>query len=364
LAEEKQKAILVYAETKEERLFFFEEAVDELKRLSETAGIKVACCIKQDLKYIKPATLIGKGKIDELKRLVREKRADLVIFYNELSPTQLRNVSKVMNIRIIDRTALILDIFAGRARSREGKLQVELAQLIYFSTRLRGKGVELSRIVGGFKTKGPGEKKLEVQKRLIKDRIAKIKRELLKVRKTRALHRKTRKKMSMVTISLIGYTNTGKSTLLNYLSDASVMAEDRLFATLDPTTRKVWLPSNKTVLISDTVGFIHRLPKQLYEAFKATFEEVEESDILLHVIDMNHKYMDDQINAVKIMLREMGIQDKPIINVYNKADLEMENEEYICTLKERPDSVVISSLDGYGIDDLLKKIDEVLLIAI
>ena len=226
MAEEKQKAILVYAETREERLFFYEEAIDELERLSETAGIKVVGSVKQELKYIKPATLIGKGKIDEIKGLIREKRADTVIFYNELSPTQLRNINKVMNIRVIDRTALILDIFASRARSREGKLQVELAQLIYFSTRLRGKGVELSRIVGGFKTRGPGEKKLEVQKRLITNKIAKIKRELLKVRKTRALHRKTRKKMSMVTISLVGYTNTGKSTLLNYLSNASVMEED------------------------------------------------------------------------------------------------------------------------------------------
>jgi GTP-binding protein HflX len=358
LVSEADRAVLVYAETGEEKVFFYEEAVEELKRLCETASIKVADCIKQDLKHINPATLIGKGKLVELKELVREKGANLIVFYNELTPTQQRNINKDINLRVIDRTSLILDIFARRARSREGKLQVELAQLIYMSTRLRGKGVDLSRIVGGFTTRGPGEKKLETETRLIKKRIAKIRQELLKVRKTRGLHRKTRKRMSMMTVSLIGYTNAGKSTLLNYLAKESILAEDKLFATLDPTTRKVWLPSNKIVLVTDTVGFIHKLPKQLYEAFKATFEEVEESNILLHVIDMSHEYMDDQINVVKIMLKEMHIEDKPILNVYNKSDIVMHNEEYLNTISSRPDSVVISSLSGDGIGELLKRLDD------
>jgi GTP-binding protein HflX len=356
LAAEKDRAILVYAETKDEELFFYEEAIEELKRLCETAGIEVTGVIKQDLRKINTATLIGKGKIEELKALKSGENANLIVFHNELTPTQQRNINKEVDVRVIDRTALILGIFASRARSSEGKLQVELAQLIYMSTRLRGKGIELSRIVGGFTTRGPGEKKLELETRLIKRRITKIKGELLKVRKRRGLHRKTRKRRAMTTISLIGYTNAGKSTLLNYLAKESILAEDKLFATLDPTTRKVWLPSNKTVLITDTVGFIHRLPKQLYEAFKATFEEVEDANILLHVIDISHKYMEDQVNAVKMMLAEMGIEDKPILEVYNKADLLEDQEEYMERIRSRPDSVVISSVTGEGINELLDKV--------
>ncbi len=366
MSQKKERAILVYADTREitkrnanaKRVFFYEEAVEELKRLAYTAGIKVVGSIKQELKKVNPATLIGKGKVEELKELVHERRADTLIFYNELSPTQQRNLSEeIEETRVTDRTALILDIFANRARSNEGKLQVELAQLIYMSTHLRGKGIELSRIGGGAQTKGRGEKKLEEQKRLIKDRIAKIRRELQKVRKTRGLHRKNRQKMAMTTISLVGYTNAGKSTLLNRLAKESVLAEDKLFATLDPTTRNIWLPSNRRVLVSDTVGFIHNLPTQLYEAFKATFEEVEESNILLHIIDFSHKYMDDQVLAVEETLREMKVEDKPIINVYNKVDLLEDADEFIETVSMRENSVIISASTGCGIRNLLNKVD-------
>ncbi len=342
------------------KVFFYDEAVQELGRLAHTAGVKVVGRVRQELKRITAATLIGKGKIGELKELAREKSANTVIFYNELSPTQLRNLNKELNVRVIDRTALILDIFAQRARSMEGKLQVELAQMIYMSTRLVGKGIELSRIVGGFQTKGPGEKKLESQRRLIRDRIAKIRRKLVKVRQTRELHRKTRSKRAMTTASLVGYTNAGKSTLLNYIAKETLLAEDKLFATLDPTTRKIWMPTGGHILVSDTVGFIHKLPKQLYEAFKATFEEVEAAGILLHVIDMSHQYMDDQIITVQRMLEEMDISDKPVINVYNKADIVMRDEEYVDAISQRPESVVISSVTGYGIDTLLARIAQIL----
>ena len=354
---EKDRAILVYAETEDERLIFYDEAIDELKRLCETAGIEVMDCIKQGIKLVKPATLIGKGKLEELKNLTEKLNANLVIFNNELSPTQQRNINREVDLRVIDRSALILDIFAHRARSSEGQLQVELAQLVYMSTRLRGKGIELARLVGGYNTRGPGEKKLELETRLIKKRISKIRAELTKVRQRRSLHRKTRRKMAMQTVSLVGYTNAGKSTLINYLTKENILAENKLFATLDPTTRKLWLPSEKHVLISDTVGFIHRLPKQLYQAFKATFEEVEEADVLLHVIDMSHKHMEDQVITVKEMLRELEVDDKPIIEVYNKADL-LEDEDHIRKLKDSPSSAVISSVTGSGIVDLLNKISE------
>lgn len=365
---EKPRAILVYADTDEmkgdfetgQRIFFYDEAIEELKRLSQTNRIKVVGYVRQDVKHVSPATLIGSGKIAELKELIAELGANIVIFYNELSPTQQRNINKEIDVEVIDRTSLILDIFAGRARSNEGKLQVELAKLIYLSTRLRGKGVELSRIAGGMQTKGPGEKKLEVQKRRIKDRITKIRHELVKVRQTREIHRKNRRKMNMTTVALVGYTNAGKSTLLNYLANESVLAEDKLFATLDPTTRKLWLPNDRRVLITDTVGFIHKLPKQLSEAFKATFEEVEEADILLHVIDCSHMYMEDQAATVRLMFHEMGIEEKPIINLYNKVDLKLDDTDLIESIMRRPDSVVISSITGFGIKEMLVKICEML----
>ncbi|ACK42360.1 MULTISPECIES: GTPase HflX [Dictyoglomus] len=326
------------------------EELEELKLLSKTAGVKVQNVLlfggEPD-----PASFLRSGKLEELKYLVMEQRADLVIFNNDLSPVQLRNIEKEIPARIVDRTMLILDIFAQHARSKEGKIQVELAQLEYLLPRLTGRGETLSRLGGGIGTRGPGETKLEIDRRKIRKRIHTLKKELEEIKREREVQRKQR--LNLPQIALVGYTNAGKSTLFNLLTGANVRAEDLLFATLDPTVRKVNFKNNWEVLISDTVGFIRNLPEELLTAFRATLEEIYYVDLILHVIDISDKDFRKQIEVVESILEDMGIEDKTIIRVYNKIDLL--SKEEVRYLKQELDykpSVFISAKEGIGIEKL------------
>lgn len=298
--------------------------VAELKRLALTAGATVVHVCEQNLKSYNSATLIGPGKVDELKALIGEGGVDVALFNHDLTPVQQRNLEKSLGRRVLDRTELILDIFAQRAQSRDGKIQVELAQLRYLRPRLTGRGVELSRLGGGIGTRGPGETKLEVDRRRIGQRIARLRRELEKTRQTRRLQRKGRQRDGMRTLTLVGYTNAGKSSLLNRLTDAEALAKDQLFSTLDTTTRRLLLPNGKRALLSDTVGFISNLPEPLMAAFRATLEVVEEADALVHVMDASSPYLDEHMHAVQEALSELGCADKPMVIVFNKMDLASE----------------------------------------
>lgn len=330
--------------------------MEELVRLCETAGAQVVAEVIQRRRAPDSAYYIGKGKAQELAGLVEEKEANLVVVDEELSPSQTRNLEEVLDIRVIDRTALILDIFARRARTREGKLQVELAQLNYLLPRLTGRGKVLSRLAGGIGTRGPGETKLEVDRRVIRKRITDLKKEIESIKKQRALQRRARQKVPYPVVALVGYTNAGKSTLLNALTDSYVFTEDKLFATLDPTTRKIVLPGNQTILLTDTVGFIQKLPPHLVAAFRATLEEVQEADLLLHVVDFSHPDMEGQMTAVHEVLEDLGVSEKPIVFVFNKIDL-INDPLTLKRLKiNYPESVAISAQKGLNLEVLLEKI--------
>lgn len=332
------------------------EALDslaELKRLAESAGAVTVGELFQEIKEINPASLIGKGKAEEIK--AQSKNADMVILDADLSPVQQRNLEDLLDKKVLDRTGLILDIFAQRARTKEGQIQVELAQLKYLQTRLIGHGVALSRLGGGIGTRGPGETKLEMDRRRIKHRITKLNKELEAVRAMRRLHRSRRQSIPIPQVSLVGYTNAGKSTLLNCLTDSNVMVEDRLFATLDPTVRRLELPDGQKILISDTVGFIRRLPHALVEAFRATFEEVSESDLLVHVIDFSSKDWETQELTVEKVLKEMKIE-KPVIRAFNKVDLVDPAGilyPFGAPSKNNSGDVYLSAITGQGVDRLL-----------
>lgn len=349
-----ERAVLVGVELPGDHRVSLEESMNELSRLADTAGAKVVGRLVQKKTRPDTTTFLGKGKAGELAPLCEECGADLVICDRELSPAQARNLEDIAGVRVIDRSRLILDIFACRAKTKEGKLQVELAQLNYLLPRLTGKGVELSRLGGGIGTRGPGETKLEVDRRRIRRRIAELKAELEEVRRHRELLRRGRKEAPVPQISIVGYTNAGKSTLLNKLTGAGVFVEDKLFATLDPTTRKVILPNNETVLLTDTVGFISNLPHHLVAAFRATLEEVVESDILMHVIDISHPNAREQAETVKDVLASLGAGHKPTIPVYNKVDIIGEGQ--IPPPDPGEDPVLVSALSGYGMDDLLARI--------
>jgi GTP-binding protein HflX len=297
-----------------------EETLQELERLVETAGGETVGRIIQRREAPDPATYIGKGKLEELKALQAETQATTVIFDDQLSPAQQRNLERALEVKVLDRTALILDIFAQRARSHEGKLQVELAQMRYTLPRLGGKGLILSRLGGGIGTRGPGETKLEVDRRRIRSKIHDIEEEIKTVCAQRAVHRSRREQSGLPCIALVGYTNAGKSTLLNRLTDAGVLVEDKLFATLDPTIRLLILPSGRKVLLADTVGFIRKLPHALIAAFRATLEEVIYADVLMHVIDAGAPDWQEQSQAVYEVLKELDAADKPMITVMNKTD--------------------------------------------
>lgn len=335
-----------------------EDSVEELKQLADTAGAVVVAKFIQKRPKPDPAFFIGKGKVQELALYVQQENIDLCIFDDELSPAQQRNIEQAMGIRVLDRTALILDIFAQRAHTNEGKLQVELAQLQYTLPRIMGKGLSLSRLGGGIGTRGPGETKLEVDRRRIRDRIAYLKECISKVKSVRTLHRAGRNKASVPTVSLVGYTNAGKSTLLNKLTNSDIYAKDQLFATLDPTMRQLNLPDKQQVILTDTVGFIQRLPHQLVAAFQSTLEEVIESDILLHVIDVSHELYQEQSKAVYQVLSEIGVKDKTIITVYNKVDKLPEADGLIHRLEQEETSICISAKSGFNTDKLLELISE------
>ncbi|MBR5487866.1 MAG: GTPase HflX, partial [Phascolarctobacterium sp.] len=335
-----------------------EDSVEELKQLADTAGAQVVARFLQKRPKPDPAFFIGKGKVQELALFVQQENVDLCIFDDELSPAQQRNIEQAMGIRVLDRTALILDIFAQRARTNEGKLQVELAQLQYNLPRIMGKGLSLSRLGGGIGTRGPGETKLEVDRRRIRDRIAYIKECIGKVKSVRTLHRASRNKASVPTVSLVGYTNAGKSTLLNTLTNSDIYAKDQLFATLDPTTRQLELPDKQQAILTDTVGFIQRLPHQLVAAFQSTLEEVIEADVLLHVIDVSHELYKEQSNAVYHVLEQIGAKDKTIITVYNKIDKLPEDSALPARLTQEENSVCISAKAGLNLDKLLEMIAE------
>jgi GTP-binding protein HflX len=300
-----------------------DDAVDSLSELAElvkTAGATVVGTLIQKREKIHPGTYVGTGKVLEIAMLAEETGATGIVCDDELSPAQLKNLEELLQMKIMDRTLIILDIFAARASTNEGKIQVELAQLKYRLGRLTGLGRSMSRLGGGIGTRGPGEKKLEIDRRLINDRIAQLRRELAEVVKHRDITRAKRERQNVPVVAIVGYTNAGKSTLLNHMTDAAVLEEDKLFATLDPTTRLLGLSGKQEVLLTDTVGFIRKLPTQLIESFKSTLDEVREADLLLHVVDISHPGFEDQIAVVKQTLQDIGAGDKPVYLIFNKID--------------------------------------------
>ena len=330
------------------------ECVRELGRLADTAGVEVVGEAVQTIRRINPASFIGQGKVEEVRGRAEETKADVVIFDEPLSPAQQRNLERELNRKVIDRSALILDIFAQRARSLEGKMQVELAQLQYLLPRLTRQWTHLSRLGGGVGTRGPGETQLEVDRRRVRTRIGQLHRRLRDVERTRGLHRHERAAVPFPTVALVGYTNSGKSTLMNRLTQAGVLVEDRLFATLDPTVRRLRLPEGLTVLLADTVGFIHKLPHQLVDAFKSTLEEVRAADLLLHVIDVAQSTWPEQAQVVEAVLEEIGAGDRAVIRVFNKKDLLAAGSPPPAT---GPDAVSISARTGKDVAALLAAIE-------
>lgn len=334
-----------------------EQSLDELCELASTAGAVTVARVIQNLDNFNPTTYIGKGKIDEIKELIIEYDATGIICDDELSPAQMNNLSDALEIKIMDRTLLILDIFAARANTNEGKIQVELAQLRYRSSRLSGLGNALSRLGGGIGTRGPGETKLEMDRRIIHERIGQLKHELEAVVTHRELTRSQRSRSNIPVVAIVGYTNAGKSTLLNTLTGAGILAENKLFATLDPTTRGLELESGQQILLTDTVGFISKLPHHLVEAFKSTLEEAVYADIILHVVDASNPAMDSQMYVVYDTLEKLGAGDKPIITAFNK--IEIAGNKVLKDFKADK-TVNISALHGDGLTELKDTIEEVL----
>lgn len=333
-----------------------DESMRELTELVETAGGEVVAELVQNRPNPESGTYLGTGKLEELKAAIGTLSADLVIFDDELTPGQLRNISDFLGVQVLDRSMLILDIFAMRARSHEGKLQVELAQLKYQLPRLHGWGLEMHRLGAGIGTRGPGETQLEIDRRHIRTRINALEAELKEIKKHRGLLRSRRHKDGVITAALVGYTNAGKSTLLNRMTDAGVFAENKLFATLDTTSRQIVLEDNRKIILIDTVGFIRKLPHYLIEAFKSTLEEVAEADFLLHVIDVSSPETDNQITVVERVLGEIGAGGKPMINVYNKCDI---NSGYVPAGARADREVYISARTGAGLDALRQAVYEI-----
>ncbi|MFN8035775.1 MAG: GTPase HflX [Acidimicrobiia bacterium] len=353
----RQRALLVGTGFETRSVEEAERSLDELALLADTAGADPVEVVLQRRDTPDPATYVGRGKVEELQDLAEVHDVDVVVFDDELTPAQQRNLEKALGRDVVDRVALILDIFAQHASSQEGMVQVELAQLRYRLPRLRGRGVEMSRLGGGIGTRGPGETQLEVDRRRITRRVAKLEHDLDRLAKTRATQRKARRRSDLVSVALVGYTNAGKSTLLNRLTQAHVLVEDRLFSTLDPTTRRLRLPGGETVLVSDTVGFVRKLPHELVEAFRSTLEEVAGVDLLVHVVDASAPDADGQIDAVRAVLGEIHAGDLPEMLVGNKLDVA--GRDQLADLRARhPGVVVVSAATGEGIDDLLRALSE------
>jgi len=361
----KEKAILVSLQTDNIGEDYVKESVSELEQLADTAGAEVIGQLSQKKHSPDSSTYLGSGKAQDLALMVQEKGANIVIVDAELSARQQKNIEQLVGVKTIDRTELILDIFAQRAKTKEGKLQVELAQLKYLYPRLAGSGLSLSRqggggTGGGIATRGPGETKLEIDRRRIKDRINALEKEVDEIKSHRSQQRKLREANNIPVVSIVGYTNAGKSTLLNALSNSDVLAENKLFATLDPTTRKIKLPELSDVLLTDTVGFIQKLPTALVKAFRATLEEVTQSDVILHVIDPVHPNCQEHIDTVYDILAQLDADKKPMITVINKIDLV--KDEYLLEkyMHELPNPVKISALQRKRFKDLLLKIEEII----
>jgi GTPase len=366
-----ERAYLVAVESDEqESVWSVEDSLSELAALAHTAGAEVVGSMIQRLHHPDVATYIGKGRTQELAALEKQLAFDLVIFDDELSPSQQRNLEKVLDARVIDRTALILDIFAQHAHTREGRLQVELAQLEYRLPRLSGRGIEFSRQAGGTRSagssgaggaigvRGPGETKLEIDRRRIRSRIAELREEIESVRMQRLIHRQQRAAQAIPVVAIVGYTNAGKSTLFNALTEAGVVAENKLFATLDPVTRHVVLPGNQETLFTDTVGFIQKLPTKLVAAFRATLQEVIDADLLLEVVDVSHENAIEQSETVNDVLHDLEASEKPRVTALNKIDLLDDPTELDLSLY--PNAVPISALKRSGLDALCEKIVQVL----
>lgn len=350
--ERAQRVILVAADCGE---WDAEVSIDELGELTRSAGAEVVAKVIQERRDYDRATLVGRGKLEEIKELAEAEDVDILIFDHELTAANIRNLEEITGLGVIDRTMLILDIFAARAQSRAGRLQVELAQYKYRLPRLEGMGKNLSRLGGGIGTRGPGESKLESDRRHIRRRIETLERKLGELAANRELIRSRRKKEGIITAAIVGYTNAGKSTLLNRLTNAGVLSEDKLFATLDPTARSLELPDGRSIMLVDTVGFVRRLPHHLVEAFKSTLEETVQADILLNVCDVSSGEADSQTEVTRELLGSLGADKIPMLNVLNKVDL-IPGERPICT----DDCVLISAATGEGINEMLKKISKML----
>ena len=354
--DEEERVILVGVCTGDEQETI--ECLDELEELAKTAGAITVAKIYQNRDSIHPGTYIGKGKIEELKSMIYEYEATGIVCDDELSPAQLKNLEEELEAKVIDRTVMILDIFAQRASTREGKIQVEMAQLKYRSSRLIGLGSSLSRLGGGIGTRGPGEKKLEVDRRLIRDRITQLNKELEQVKKNRDTLRRQRSKNPVPIVAIVGYTNAGKSTLLNTLTDACVLEEDKLFATLDPTTRNLEMESGQQILLTDTVGFIRKLPHHLINAFRSTLEEAKYADIILHVVDSSSRAVVRQMETVYETLNNLGVKDKVFVTAFNKQD--KLTEEVILKDTQADYTVKISAKKRIGLDNLLEVLEAIL----
>jgi len=335
-----------------------EESLHELYELAKTAGAETVGRVIQTREYEHPTTYVGSGKLEEIKNLIEATGATGIICDDELTPSQMNNMSKILDTKVMDRTVLILDIFAGRAKTQEGKIQVELAQLRYSLTRLAGYGKSMSRLGGGIGTRGPGETKLESDRRVVKNRISKLKAELKEIVKHRTVTRARRERSNIPVLAIVGYTNAGKSTLLNSLTDSEVLSEDKLFATLDPTTRKYEINSGEEVLLTDTVGFIDKLPHHLIEAFKSTLEEAKYSDIIVHVVDAYDPEAYAKMDVVYDTLHSLDVEGRPVITLFNKCDVAGLNHGYKDIRAYK--SINISARTGLGIDEFNKAIEDIL----
>src|SRR3984893_8705870 len=355
-----ERAVLVGLEQAGVSKWDLQDSLEELAELANSAGAEVVQTVTQKLAKPTAPYYIGKGKAESLKPALQDRQVTSVIFDDELSPAQGRNLENLLSRKVLDRTQLILDIFAQRARSREGRLQIELAQLQYLLPRLTRMWHHLSRQTGGIGTRGPGEPQLEVDRRRVQERIARLERELQEVRKTRAVQRQGRKRHQWPVAAVVGYTNAGKSTLLNLLTGADVVAVDKLFATLDPTTRSFVLPNKQRVLLTDTVGFLRKLPHTLIESFKETLEEVSEADLLIHIVDLSHPRVDDQMEAVDKVLKELDAFGKQTLIVFNKIDNLADRDLAEAYVKRFLGSVAISARTGEGVDTLVQALQQAL----
>lgn len=358
--EQKERVILVAVEEENNGIMDVKQSLDELEELAQTAGADTVGRLIQKRESPHPGTYIGKGKIEELLNMIAYSCADAVVCDDELSPAQISNLTEQLQVKVIDRTVMILDIFASHANTSEGKLQVELAQLRYRSSRLTGLGVSLSRLGGGIGTRGPGEKKLEMDRRLIRERISILNRQLGNVVQNRDTMRRQRSRSHTPTVAIVGYTNAGKSTLLNRLTHAEVLEEDKLFATLDPTTRVLEREDGQKFLFTDTVGFISKLPHQLIRAFRSTLEEAKYADMILHVVDSSNPCHELQMEVVYQTLRELGIGDKPVLTAFNKWDALENAQETKWRDPQSADTVFISAKTGYGLDEMLDKVEKLM----